>query len=50
MKYEVIVIWNTGEKETNTYNSLEKAEEIEKGYKMAFGRQIAYTGIREVRR
>lgn len=47
MKYELIIIWETGEKETCTYNSKEEAEKIEAGYKMAFGNQLQYTAIIE---
>lgn len=45
-KYELIVIWSTGEKEVHEYNSREKAKKAEQGYKMAFGNQISWTGIR----
>ncbi len=47
MIYELIIIWKTGEKEVNSYASIEKAEEAERGYKTAFGNQISWTGIRK---
>lgn len=49
MRYELIVIWETGDKEVHSYKSKEKAKEADKGYKMAFGNQISWTGIRERR-
>ena len=45
MKYRLLIIWDTGEKEENFYNTEEEAKEIEAGYKMAFGNQIAFTCI-----
>jgi hypothetical protein len=45
MKY-LVVIWVTGEKEVYSYNSKEDAEEAERGFWMAFGNQISWTGIR----
>lgn len=45
-KYELIIIWLTGEKEIYEYNTREEAEKAEQGYKMAFGNQISWTGIR----
>lgn len=49
MKYELVIIWDTGERETALYNTLEKAEKVEKGFYMAFGKQIAFTCINEKR-
>ena len=46
MKYELIVVWSTGEKESYLYDSLEKAQEIERGYKRAFGSQL-WTAINQ---
>ena len=49
MKYELLIIWTTGE--TNTYkcDTKEKAEEAEGNMRMAFGNQIAWSCIREER-
>lgn len=47
MKYVLIIIWDTGEKEEHSYPTREKAEEIEKGMHRAFGKQIQWTGITE---
>lgn len=45
-KYELVIIWETGEKDIFLYGSREEAEKIEKGYKIAFGRQV-WTCINE---
>lgn len=45
--YKLIIIWYTGEKETYDYTTREEAEEAEKGYHMAFGNQIEWSGISE---
>ena len=47
-KYELIVIWDTGEKTTEQYNTEAEAREIEDGFYRAFGKQIQWTGINEV--
>lgn len=48
-RYELVIIWDTGEKEVIPYSTEDKAKEIERGYHRAFGKQIQWTGIREVR-
>ena len=45
MKYRLLIVWDTGEKEENYYATEEKAKEIEAGYRMAFGSQIVFTCI-----
>ena len=40
--YEVLIIWDTGEKETHKAETLERAKEIINNYEMAFGNQIQY--------
>ncbi len=47
MRYELIIIWESGEKEVYSYDSKEKAKKIEEGYKIVFGNQISWTGITE---
>lgn len=47
--YEVVIIWTTGEKEICTAEAIIDARIIEEGYKIAFGNQIQWTGIRERR-
>lgn len=46
MKYELIIIWETGEKETYKYNSYEEAKQGADNMKMCFGKQIVWTGIK----
>lgn len=46
LKYELVIIWATGEKEIYTYNTEEQAEEIGQGMKMAFGNQVQWYGVR----
>ena len=38
--YKLFVVWETGEKEVHTYATRQEAEEIAKGYKIAFGSQV----------
>ncbi len=46
-KYELVIVWETGEKTINEYESRELAEQAERGYKTAFGNQIEWSGVRE---
>lgn len=46
-RYELIVIWDTGEKETHEYSSKEEAEKIEQGFHRVFGKQVEFTCINE---
>ena len=48
MKYELIVIWETGEKEIFGYATEEEAQVAGNGYSVAFGNQVAWVGIRKV--
>ena len=47
MKYELVIIWGTGEKEIHEYADEALARQAEAGYLKAFGRQIEWTCIRE---
>lgn len=49
MKYEVVIIWTTGEKEVHHYDDKHTAERAEAGMKKAFGNQIEWSCIREAR-
>lgn len=49
MRYELVVIWTTGEKEVIECKDREHAEKAERNMRMAFGNQIGWTGIREKR-
>ena len=46
---ELIIIWDTGEKDVIKVKDIQSAEKAERNYKMAFGKQIAWTGIVEKR-
>lgn len=43
--YELILIWETGEKETYIYNTYEEAQQGANNFKKAFGSQVSWTGI-----
>ena len=45
-KHELVIIWETGEKEVHEYESQELAEQAERGYKAALGNQIQWSGTR----
>lgn len=45
-KHELVIIWETSEKEVHEYESRELAEQAERGYKAAFGNQIQWSGTR----
>lgn len=44
--YELIVIWEDGDKEVHGYTTEEEAQERARGFKMAFGNQIQWCGVR----
>lgn len=46
LDYELVVIWDNGDKNVYEYATEEKAEEGAERMKMAFGHQIAWTGTR----
>lgn len=46
--YELVIIWENGDKDVYEYESREKAEKIGRGYKeLAFGDQVAWYGVRK---
>ena len=47
MRYELIVIWSDGTKDTYGYDTREQAYAGARNLYTAFGRQIAWTGVRE---
>ena len=47
--YELVVVWDTGEKDIYTYNTLDEAEQAGRDKKVALGNQIAWTGTRRKR-
>ncbi len=46
-KFELIIIWDTGEKTIESFDTYAAALQAEKNMYMAFGRQISWTGINE---
>jgi hypothetical protein len=44
--YELVVIWETGEKNIYPYRTEADARTGERSMRMAFGNQIAWSGIR----
>ena len=49
MKYDLIVVWANGDKETYRYDTQELARRAAQNMYTAFGRQIAWTYIQEAR-
>lgn len=47
IKYELIIIWDTGEKEIHDYETYDAAKQGEENMRRAFGYQIAWAGINE---
>ena len=47
--YQLIIIWDDGQKEEAFYETREEAERIRDGYQMAFGKQINFICINERR-
>ena len=45
--FELVIIWDTGEKDVYTYNTEIEAETSGKNFKMAFGNQISWFGVRK---
>lgn len=45
-KYELVIVWEAGEKNIIEYESQELAEKAKQGYKVAFGNQIQWSGTR----
>lgn len=44
--YELVVIWDNGEKEIHEYSNYQDAENVGRGYKIAFGNQVSWYGVR----
>lgn len=45
--YELIVLWSTGEKDVFEYETEEEAMRGADRMRMAFGKQITWTGVRK---
>ena len=48
MRYELVIVWETGEKEITQFATKDEAESAGRGMKMAFGEQVWYC-VRERR-
>lgn len=46
--YKLILLWETGEKETYNYNTRDEAQITADNMKMCFGNQISWYGISEI--
>lgn len=46
MAWELVIIWDIGEKNIYEYKTEEKAEEIERGMRKALGKQIEFSCVR----
>lgn len=49
MRYELIVIWSDGAKDTYGYDTREQAQKAARNLYTAFGRQIAWTYVQKAR-
>lgn len=49
MEYELIIIWDTGEKTITDCRTYEEAKKVEYEMKKCFGGQLSWTGIRDKR-
>ena len=49
-KWELVVVWSTGETDVFEYNTEEEAESAGRGMRTALGNQIAWYGTRQKRR
>lgn len=47
--YQLVIVWESGEREIYEYASRESAIEVQIGMQNAFGKQIGWMGIREKR-
>jgi hypothetical protein len=48
-KYEVVLVWQDGEKSRKKFTTIEKAKEYIYRMRTAFGNQIQYDGINDLR-
>lgn len=45
MQYVLGIVWDDGTKEIHHFLTREEAEEVERGYRTAFGKQINYSWV-----
>lgn len=48
MMYELVVVWDDGQREVHPYKTEQDARDAERGFRMAFGAQV-WTCVRERR-
>ena len=46
MKYELVIIWDNGDKNIYEYPTEEKAKRVEIGVRMTLGNQISWSFVR----
>lgn len=46
MKFELVIVWETGERDVYEYGDRESAEKGAAGMRMALGNQIRWSGVR----
>lgn len=46
MEYELVIVWDNGDKDIYVYPTQQKAEEAEDGMRMALGNQISWSCVR----
>lgn len=44
-RYILVILWEDGEKYRFVYESEAEASDVARGYEMAFGEQVAWTGV-----
>lgn len=44
--YELVIVWQAGEKDFFKYNTREEAERAGENFKIAFGNQVEWYGVR----
>ena len=49
MMWELVIIWDNGDKDIYEYNTEHEAENAAQGMRKAFGYQIQWAGIRRAR-
>lgn len=44
--FELVIVWSTGDKEIYTYETEQAAETAAENFRIAFGSQVCWTGVR----
>lgn len=48
--YELVIVWNTGDKDIYEYDTEEEAEQAGRNMQFVFGKQVEWYGTRKKRR